>query len=88
MAAKQRIGSDEMAVMVFALRYAVRRRTYAPALVCDHIKASLPRMTGEQKHSLVAELDSIISYGECIDNLAEEAVSELLGELVKEVADV
>ncbi|MBR2215981.1 MAG: hypothetical protein IJ849_09515 [Selenomonadaceae bacterium] len=84
MAAKQKINHTEMTVLVFALRYAVGRRTYAPALVCDFLKDRLSDMTDDQKQSLAAELDLMLKYGYCIDDLSEGAVNGLYEALRRE----
>lgn len=53
------IAYDEMAVLVFALRYAADRHTYAPGLVCDYIKKQLPRMSAEQIKQLREEIPTL-----------------------------
>lgn len=66
---------DEVTVLVFALRYALPRKTYAPKLVTDYIVEQIPRMTKEQREELAAELYRL--KDEYADRYAEECANNL-----------
>lgn len=51
------ISKNELDVMVFALRYAIGRQTYAPMVVREYIESRIPSMTKEQIRDLEHEID-------------------------------
>ena len=77
------ISHFDLTVMVFALRYAISRHSYAPSLVCEYIKEKLPRMTDGQREQLQRELEEKLKYKECADNIAEYHTKDLLTEVKK-----
>lgn len=78
------VGVDDFTVMIFALRYAVNRLSYAPGLVCDYLRDKLPLLNSNQKEMLVKELKDKLKYRECADDIAEHYVKKLLAEVEKQ----
>ena len=56
------IDNEELSVMVFALRYAVGRHTYAPSLACGYIRKQIPRMADTQIDSVLHEIEKFLEY--------------------------
>ena len=83
------IDRDELTVMIFALRYALPRHTYAPELVCQYIAGKVRDMSAGQRAQVVRELEEAgetcgpFGYG---DYIAREAGERLLA-VLKEAAN-
>jgi len=75
------INRDELTVMVFALRYALPRHTYAPELVCNYIGGKVRDMSAGQRAQVIRELEFADEYGEYGDELARAAGERLLAVL-------
>ena len=56
------MSKDELDVMVFALRYAIGRFTYAPSIVCQYIASQLSRMDGYQLDDILGEVEHMIQH--------------------------
>jgi len=72
---------EDFTVMVFALRYAVNRHSYAPGLICDYLRRKLPHLSKQQKEQLEKELEDRLKYQECADDIAEYYVKKLQADL-------
>lgn len=72
------ITKDDLDVMVFALRYAVRRKTYAPYIVCKYIRDKVPQMSFNQREQLIWELRNMGMEQEFIDDIAANEAHDLL----------
>ena len=72
---------DELTVMVFALRYALPRHTYAPEVVCNYIAGRVQEMSAGQRAQVMRELEDADKYGEYGDELARAAGERLLAVL-------
>ena len=68
---------DDITIMVFAYRYAVGRRTYAPGLVCDYIISKIPEMSEQQVEEVLDEVKRTLTYGGYADDIALNEVNKL-----------
>lgn len=69
---------DDITIMIFAYRYAIGRRTYAPGLVCDYIISKIPEMSDQQIEELIDEVKKTIQYQDYADDIALNEVNKLL----------
>ena len=69
------IQRDELNILAFALRYAVRCHTSAIRIVARHIMAQIPRMTDEDKRNMIAEIEHL--YFSCVDESVKKCASNL-----------
>ena len=81
------MGKDELDVLIFALRYAIVRHTYAPQIVCDYIKKQIPRMSEDFRRQIIDELGKMDRYHEWGDEYAKKAGLDLLHALMGAVDD-
>lgn len=51
------ISKNEMNIMIFAFRYAVGRKTYAPMTVREYVETKIPQMTKAQVRDLMHEIE-------------------------------
>ena len=77
----------EFTVLIFALRYAANRLSYAPGLVRDYAVSQIPRMSSEQRESLVREIEKLIRYQEYADDIAYAELMKLKQALQREVEE-
>lgn len=64
------INERDFTIMMFSLRYALGRCSYAPAFVCDYLNAKIPVMNKTQMERVIQELDYFGDNKLYADNLA------------------
>lgn len=69
-------------VLLFAVRYAIGRMSYAPAMVADTIRENINVLTDNDLDLILKEIDSCYNYGMDFDkttwlNLKEFIINEL-----------
>lgn len=81
-----KLTKDHINVMVFAYRYAIGRKTYAPGLVCNFIAEQIPEMTVQQAEDVKNEVIRSIKQFEYVDDIALDNANKLLGRLDEAIA--
>ena len=81
-----KLTKNHIDVMVFAYRYAIGRKTYAPGLVCNFIAEQIPEMTVQQAEDVKNEVTRSIKQFEYVDDIALDNANKLLGRLEKAIA--
>lgn len=81
-----KLTKNHIDVMVFAYRYAIGRKTYAPGLVCNFIAEQIPKMTVQQAEDVKNEVIRSIKQFEYVDDIALDNANKLLGRLEKAIA--
>jgi hypothetical protein len=68
---------DDVTMLVFAYRYAIGRKTYAPGLVCDYITSKIPEMSEQQIKEVINEVTKTLEHGDYADSIALDEVNKL-----------
>lgn len=71
------MSKDELDVLVFALRYAIGRHTYAPQIVCVYIASQLSRMEDYQLDDILGEVEHMIQHHAYADDEAFDNILKL-----------
>ena len=75
------IEHNDFVIMMFSLRYAANRLSYAPGLVCDYIIKHIPQMSKKQQEQMQIEVNDIIKHQMYADNIALSELLRLLSAL-------
>ncbi len=75
---------DDVTMLVFAYRYAVGRKTYAPGLACDYIASKIPEMSKQQVEEMIDEVKHTLQYQEYADDIALNEVNKLFCRLCRD----
>lgn len=78
------VSKDELDVMIFALRYAIGRLTYASQTACVYIAMQLSRMEGYQLDDILGEIDHMIQHHAYADDEALRNITMLRGAIKDE----
>ena len=78
---RKAMSKDELDVMVFALRYAIGRFTYAPQIVCEYIASQLSRMESYQLDDILGEVEYMIYHHAYADDNAFGDILKLRREI-------
>lgn len=79
----------DQAILVFALRYSIGRKTYAPSLVIEEIKSNINNVSNNSIEVMIDDIEGHFgSYGDEVDKDNWESFSKYLKNILSKRSNI